>query len=380
MTKGDRQAFPDHEFARRLDAIREHMSARGLDAMLLVRPENIFYASGYRAAHVANRSGELHCVLVPRTAPPRLITRELEAVTVTTQWTPEPLLFRDHEDPYELLRKLIDGLGLDAAVIGVEERFLRVSQHRRIAAALPGATLVDASGLVEEVAVHPSELEAACMQRAAEVADHGLRVGLAALVPGVHPYDVVGAIHQAMYASGQTDFDKSLVAVWSGPDGGLMHDTRTTERIEPGHVVTIEIMGVHLHYRAGVQACAYIGGPPPEDVADAYRLVVEMNQAARAVVKAGVRAGEVWNAANEVHRDARGTDYFRRVGGSMGLTNFTVDLVKGREDELVPGMSLLIQTLVNEPVLLTCASTVHVTPTGSIDLTHPVLALEHTVH
>jgi hypothetical protein len=44
----------------------------------------------------------------------------------------------------------------------------------------------------------------------------------------------------------------------------------------------------------------------------------------------------------------------------MGLTIFTVDLVEGRQEILNTGMSLLIQTLVDDAVLLTCASAVMV--------------------
>ena len=37
-------------------------------------------------------------------------------------------------------------------------------------------------------------------------------------------------------------------------------------------------------------------------------------------VRAGATAGDVFDAANAVYRPARGADYYRRCGGSMGLT------------------------------------------------------------
>lgn len=60
----------------------------------------------------------------------------------------------------------------------------------------------------------------------------------------------------------------------------------------------------------------------------------------------------------------------------MGLTVFTIDLVNGRKDVLSPGVVLLVQTLVDDPVLLTCASTVMVTETGCEELTSPLLKLQ----
>ena len=89
-----------------------------------------------------------------------------------------------------------------------------------------------------------------------------------------------------------------------------------------------------------------------------------------------VTAGDVFSAANAVYRRARDANYYRRCGGSMGLTIFTIDLVNGRKDILNPGVALLVQTLVDDPVLLTCASTVVVTETGYDELTQPILGLK----
>jgi len=367
--------FPSSEYESRLLRLRSAMQSVGVDAIVVTRPENIFYVAGYRAAHIANRTSEFHAVVVPATGEPRIICRALEAETVKTQWTKEPRLFKDHEDPYQLLVGILKEGGLEGAVIGLEEKFLKVSQHRKLLQYVPGASFTDVSGLVESVAASPSAQESECHRRAARVTDIGLQTGMAAIAEGVYAYEVIGKIHEAMYAAGQSDFDKALVAVWSGPRGGRMHDTLTTERIQNGDLVTVEIMGVDNHYRAGAQACRYVGDDAPAHIADAYKMVVDMHDRARDAVKAGATNGDVFDAANAVYRAARGTDYYRRVGGSMGLTQFTVDLVKGKTDVLQPGTSLLIQTLVDDPVLLTCASTVIVTDHGYDQLTQPIKSL-----
>ena len=155
-----------------------------------------------------------------------------------------------------------------------------------------------------------------------------------------------------------------------------MHDTSTTKKITKGDITTIEVMGVDNHYKAGAKACVYVGDDPPKNIIEAYNLVTEMHSKAKAAVKAGVTTGDIFNAASAVYRASRGTDYYRRSGGSMGLTIFTLDLVKGRREVLNPGVSLLIQTPVDDPVLLTCASTVMVTANGSDELTQPILGLK----
>jgi len=103
-----------------------------------------------------------------------------------------------------------------------------------------------------------------------------------------------------------------------------------------------------------------------------------MHANATNAVRAGAATGEVFDAASAVYREARGSDYYRRCGGSMGLTVFTLDLLRGSRDVLAPGVSLLIQTLVDDPVLLTCASTVMVTADGCDELTQPLIGLKTT--
>lgn len=369
--------FSAQEFEQRHGRIRGRMKEIGVDAAILTRGENIYYGSGYKASHFASWLCELHALVIPADGAPRIMTRSLEREAARIQHTQAPRLYADHENAYDVLVDILKESGNTAARLGIEERFLKVSQFKKLQQALPGATFVDISGMVEAVAATPSPAESECLRRAAHVTRIGLETGLKAAKAGVYPYEVIGKIHQAMYAAGQRDFDMSLVAVWSGPQGGRMHDTSTTERIAKGDIVTVEIMGVDNHYRAGSQACIYVGDePPPQPVGDAYRLITEMQTRAKEAVRPGLTANDIYQAGNAPYRAATGSDYFRRVGGSMGLTIFTLDLVKGRQDVLKPGVALLIQTLVDSPVLLTCASTVMVTDTGYEELTKPVLELQ----
>jgi Xaa-Pro dipeptidase len=230
--------------------------------------------------------------------------------------------------------------------------------------------VIDITGLVESQAAELSDSEVQAIRAAAEVTNAGMQAALGAVRIGGFPYQAVGKAHEAMYSAGQSDFEKSFVAVWSGPQGGMMHDTRTTEEFRAGDICTVEIMGVDQQYIACSQTCVHLGDEAPKpEVVEAYRLVVAMHDAARAAVRAGVTTGEVFEAANGLYRDATGRDYFRRVGGSLGLTMFAIDLVKGGDVVLRSGTPLLVQTLVTAPVMLTCATSVIVNDDGYTELT-----------
>ena len=148
---------------------------------------------------------------------------------------------------------------------------------------------------------------------------------------------------------------------------------RPPRRIKKGDIVTLEVWGVDNHYKAGAQASIYIGDNPPATIVDAYDLNAGMHAKAQKAVKAGATAGDVFAAANSVYRRGERYRLFSTLRRLDGVTVFTIDLVNGRQDILKPGVALLVQTLVNDPVLLTCASTVMVTEQGCEELTSPLL-------
>jgi Xaa-Pro aminopeptidase len=358
------------EFERRALRLRMHLREQGLHAAIITRPPNIYYLSNFRASAIASWTARFHALVVPTKGSARLLARSLESESARLQWTPDPLLWDDHEDPYALVAATLrDEIDDGPLQLGVEKSFLSVAQLEKLMEALPRARFTDITGVVEKIAAELSAPEVEYMRRAAAVTAAGMRTALENVKVGAYPYQVVGRAHEAMYAAGQSDFEKSFVAVWSGPRGGMMHDTRTTQQFRAGDIATIEIMGVDQQYLACSQTCVALGSRPAPAVREAYRMIVEMHDAARAAIRAGAKAGEVFEAANMIYRTRFGRDYFRRVGGSIGLTLFALDLVKDSEVPLPAGTPLLVQMLVNEPVLLTCATTVLVTESGYVELT-----------
>jgi Xaa-Pro dipeptidase len=364
---------PEGEYERRHERLRQALHSRALDGAIFSRSANIYYLTNFRASPITAWTARFHVVAVPVEGRPRLVARFLESDSAALQWTPDPILCVDHEDPYQALASALhadSGSWAGLTRLGIEKRFLTVAQLDSLTNVFPQAEFVDVSGLVEDLASETSDWELGCIERAAAVTTAGMTAALEALVPGHFPYDVLGDVQKAMYAHGQSDFEKSFVAVWSGPRGGMMHDTRTTQQLVDGDVATVEIMGVDRHYFTCAQTSVLVGrGDPSPEVRSAYELVIAMHEAALNTVRGGALAGDVFAAADSIYHASTGHDYFRRVGGSIGLTLFALDLVKDSAAVLPVGTPLLVQVLVNDPVLLTCTSSVVVTPTGHEVLT-----------
>ena len=176
----DETVFSAQEFENRHRRIRQRMKERSLDGLIVTRGENIYYGSGYKAAHFASWLCELHALVIPATGSPRIMTRSLEREAAKMQATEAPRLYMDHEDPYAVLLDILEESGNLAGTLGIEERFLKLSQFKRIQRVLPKAKFVDVSGMIEEVAATPSTAESECLRRAAHITQLGLDTGLRA--------------------------------------------------------------------------------------------------------------------------------------------------------------------------------------------------------
>ena len=166
-----------------------------------------------------------------------------------------------------------------------------------------------------------------------------------------------------------------LNCVWAGPDGGAMHETDVTKKIQKGNLVSPEIWGTYKHFVGGAQGTVYVGEKPPSNITDIYKVLSEMYLAVKESMKPGVAVGEVWEAGSKVYRSAYGVDYYRMLGPQMGGACFIGRLGKGVKEPLKPGATYLVQPQVNDPLLITVAASIMVTEDGCEEITKPLLKL-----
>ena len=367
--------FSSEEYAKRLEKVRQRMSEEGLDTIILTRAQNIYWVGGYRAA-VMNWTLPLLTLVIPQEGEMRFLTRVIESATADTQLAPNPRKYKDHEKPYDILAELVMESGAETGIIGVEEAFMTVLQLNLMKQALPNAEFKDASWLVENIRITLSEQEVAYFRRAAEVTNIGFSRGLELIKAETYPYEIIGEMQNAMYQAGQSDVEVPKMWIWSGPEGGLMHDTAVNRRINKGDIATIEVWGTDCQYLVGSQGTVFFGDTVDEEVLDEQKLVSEMYLAAKEALKPGAISGDTYKGANKVYRSVKGEDYWRRVGANMGLTFGPVDMGMTGNHIIEPWTPFILQIVEVKPALVTCCSTLIVTESGCEELTPPLLDLK----
>jgi Xaa-Pro aminopeptidase len=231
--------------------------------------------------------------------------------------------------------------------------------------------------LVERFRRVKSPQEIAYCREAGRIADVGMQAAIAAVKDGARVSSVIAEALRAMYDAGQDDINWPPVLLWSGPEGGLMHDTALDGVMAQGHLVTIEITGARELYVADAMGTICVG-PPSKEVAKGYETSVALHGAAQRALRAGVTGEHVHAQADKVFRDAGHGPYYRRVGGAIGINSQPslffegLNLLRGETTPLEAGMTVLVQPGVDKPAMIIVASTNVITESGSEELTRPL--------
>ena len=383
------QYFSLDEYRARLAALRRRMERAGADVLLVTSPENLYYLSGYQTPGYY----WYQTLIVPLEREPVFVVRMNEASNVEPlSWVEDCRPYEDFEDWIAHTRNVLADLGLAQGRIGLDydSFFLRSRDEKRLIAALPAATFVDAAGLVEEGRLIKSPQELEYMRQAARAAEAGLRAGIDACRVGVTENDVAAEIHHAQILAG-SEYTGLPVFIRTGVRDAQTHATWARHVLEPGDSVTMEMPGCINRYHAAMYGQVYLGDPP-----DGLLRGMEIGNAimgeAKAAIRPGVPTGDIHTLVQDRLREAAGETAQRnsRTAYSIGIAfapdwgeGHILSMTRGETRPLEAGMTfhLLAGHVVltgMEPVKRSCCSdTVLVTDKGCETLTDGV---EHKVY
>ncbi|MCZ6538548.1 MAG: Xaa-Pro peptidase family protein [Chloroflexi bacterium] len=311
------QFFSSDEYSQRLQHVRGLMAQNKLDVLLVHRPENIFYLTGYQTPGYY-----WHQVLIlPLDSEPVFIAPPHEASLVPEYcWVDDVRLYPDTSDWAEVTSELLNELGLSSGRVGLETHswFLTVDLRDRLADRLAGATMVDASGLIESCRLIKSPKEQDYLREAARFSERGMRAGIAAVREGATELDVAAAVHTALDLAG-SEYTGLPAFITSGPRTELVHATWSPRRINPGELVFLEIPGSSNRYHAAHSRSVFVGDPP-EIVWRAGEVATTALETVKSQIRPGVPANDVFEAGRAVIDDADiGYRQGRRIAYGIGI-------------------------------------------------------------
>jgi len=291
----------------RLEQIIRLMEELGWDVLVL-------YANGWRKEHV-------RCLLDIDTAGPHSVVAVTKAGEVHAffcdPWDYELARSRANGDVrVELAANLDDGLsrlpGGRTAVAGLE------MMPARFVLAL--GEPVSATATLEKARRIKTEKEIDELRRAAALADDGYRVFVDTLHEGMSEYELVAEVEAALKAEGAED--NFMLLSSGGPEVRSMKPA-TGRTFIRGDIVATELTPSVNGYYAQICRTLVVGEPSAAQH-EAFEIFREAQAAGEALLKPGVRIGDVARAENDVFRAAgfgkyTGPEYTRVRGHGLGL-------------------------------------------------------------
>jgi Xaa-Pro dipeptidase len=334
--------FPPATFEARIEKVRQAIVQRGLDALLVTAPGNIYYLSAFHTPAYDN----FQFMLLPASGEPTMFNNvhESEYLVAARSYVRKRAAYPGWKSHIDLASELLAKEGLSRARIGIEKSafFFTIKDYERLAANLPGARLEDASGIVEPFRRVKSAEELAVMRQAARVVEFGMQAGMDAIREGASDCEISAAVHHGLIGAGG-DYMSYPPFVNVGWNSSLVHNTWNGVKAKSGDLVFLEISGVIRRYGVALMRSAAVGRISDE-MERRNRVVHDVLERTLAAIRPGVTSGSVNKACLEAYAE-HGYKVLKRAGYSMGINfppgwsegNF-LDLSHENPVVLEPGM------------------------------------------
>jgi Xaa-Pro aminopeptidase len=305
-------------YARRMNRYREEMGRLGIDVAVLTLGAEVPWLIGYEPMPLER----ITALVLPREGEAQLVVPELEAARVRDRGD----LFRlrpwkESEDPLRLLEGVIGKAGSVAFSDRGWALWLLQLQN------LPGIAntkFVSSNAIAEKTRRAKDEIEVINLAAAAAGADEVAELLFSGEIAleGRTERDVSEEIVRALIAHGHRHANFSIVA--SGPNAASPHHEPTGRVISSGDAVVCDFGGTYSvngepGYCSDTTRTLSVG-EPAQEFADAFRVLEQSQELARAAAKVGAGLAEVDDAAR-AHLTAAGLGqyFFHRLGHGIGL-------------------------------------------------------------
>jgi Xaa-Pro dipeptidase len=342
------EPIPLVEYESRIERAQSLMVEKGLHAIYLNAGTNLYYFTGTRWSASERMVG----AIIPAQGAVQYIAPAFELGTLEDyiQVEGEVNCWQEHESPFQLVARILDGLGMTDGHVGIDESapfFI----YDGIRAAAPDHNYRNAASVTAACRMHKSAAELALLQRAKNLTLEVHKAAASILYDGISVAEVTGFIDRAHRRSGAPEGSYFCIVLF-GEDTAYPHGVAQPKNLASNDMVLIDT-GCQLQgYNSDITRSYVFGGPSPRQ-REVWNVEAQAQLAAFCAAQPDALCEAVDAAAREVlESHGFGPDYAlpglpHRTGHGIGLDIHEWQyLVRGDKTPLAPGMCFS-----NEPML-----------------------------
>lgn len=316
---------------QRLNRLRNRLREHGLEALLVLRPENRYYLSGFTGSNGYLLVKPDETVLL---TDGRYTTQAAEQAPHCRAVIATALAAALRE---ELQRSGIKQLGF-------EKDFVTYEQYQIFHELFAGIELQPTSGHVEALRLIKDEGELAILRQAANIADAAFAHILNYLKPGISELDVSLELETFMRKQGAKSSSFEII-VASGARSALPHGKASDKVLEHGDFVKLDFGAYYQGYCSDITRTVVLG-----EATDRHREIYDLVLKAQTHAVANIKAGITGVEADKLARDiiatgGYGEQFSHTLGHGLGLAvHEAPSLSHNRGDQVLqPGMVVTVE-------------------------------------
>jgi len=320
-------------FARRLDVLRSELPAEGLDGLLLSKLSNVRYLSGFTGS-----SGRL--LMLPERSVLFTDFRYEEQASGEVDPVIEVRISRN--GLLEEVAAFLDERGLSGR-LGFEPESVTVRDRHELGELCDRVTWETAPTWVESQRVRKDPQEIEAIESAARIGEAALQEVLTSVAEGVTERTLAAELDYRLRlaGSGPPAFETIVAA---GPRSALPHAQPADRALLKGDLVLFDF-GATVGGYCSDMTRTFVLGAAADWQRELHQAVAAAQEAAIAVIAAGVAARDVDGAAREVLRSAGMAERFGHgTGHGIGLEVHEAPRIHRRsEDALEAGSVVTVE-------------------------------------
>jgi Xaa-Pro aminopeptidase len=320
-------------YSQRIARVREGMERAGVDVMLLSVGADLPYLTGYEARPLER----LTMLVLPRRGDARLVVARLEAPRVEPRPEFEIVAWDEPGDPIALVADMV---GRSKRVAVGDQTWAGFVLD--LQAALPSAVFGRASAIVGPVRAAKDADEIAALRAAGAAVDQVAADMRARPFAGRTEIDVHRELVDRMLELGHQRANFAIVG--AADHAASPHHEPGSRVIADGDVVLCDFGGTMNGYCSDITRMFHVGAPPSE-VADAYAVLRDAQEAAVQAARVGTPCETVDAAARSIIAAAGfGERFIHRTGHGIGVeAHEDPYIVAGNGEPLVAGNAFSIE-------------------------------------
>jgi Xaa-Pro aminopeptidase len=319
---------------RRIKAIRYQLKKKQIKSLLLTKPANVTYTTGFL--------GSDSWVLFTGRAV-YLLTDSRYTEQAKSECPVCRIIERDRpiaDAVAELLKKLksLRSIAVEKSISLAAFETLKKRVKGRLRAV---ADIIESARSIKD----KSEIDA--ISAASQIAAQALRRIFVYIKPGITENELAGWLDFQIRKAGAINSFETIVAF--GPNASRPHHRPTSRKLRKNDTVLIDF-GVRFNgYCCDITRCFVVGRPNPF-YQKVYDAVQQAQTAALKMIKPGVAAGKVDTAAKEIIRKSGLPIYGHGTGHGLGLEVHEQPIISANSKaKLQPGMVFTIEPAVYIP-------------------------------